>query len=272
MKYQLQILRQDGQDINAEPESSPEPSESAPMPRKQAIRLLEKILRDNRAIEELEEERKETEVKKRGPTRAGTDGVVKHTHSRQQTRRARIRKEIRNVRKRIGYAWSKLKAAGMVTEPETLIETAASTAADMAAPGMSSPIISKTVAAQRDGDFGAIADESDSEPSLPTAGRTIARSAMSPSVPPVPAGAEDGSHPTGDIGDADTDASADRKSVEGQAALGIKSISKSVQNQNSPSSALTDITEVLVYLAGRYLLRIQLMMKTTLDSMVRKAF
>jgi hypothetical protein len=242
------------------------------MPTKQAVKLLEKILMDNRAIERLEEERKEIEVKKRGPARADTDGVVKHTHNKQQTRRAKIRKEIRNVRKRIGYAWSKLKAAGMVTEPETLTETAASTAADMASPRMSSPIISKTVAAQRDGDSGAIADESDSEPSLPTAGRTIARSAMSPSVPPVPTGAEDGSHPTGDIGDAGTDASADREHVGKQAVPEIKSISKWVQNQDFPSSALTDSTEVLVYLAGRYLLRIQSMMKTTLDSMVRKRF
>lgn len=234
VKYQLQILHQDGQDIDAEPESSPEPSGSEPIPRKKAVRLLEKILMDNRAIERLEEERKETEVKKRGPTRADTDGVVKHTHSKQQTRRAKLRKEIRNVRKRIGYAWSKLKTAGMVTEPETLTETAASAAVDMASPRMSSPIISKTVTAQRDGDFGAIADESDSEPSLPTAGRTIARSAMSPSAPPVLTRAEDGSYPNGNIGDADTDASADRELVEDQAAPEIKSISKSVQNQKFP--------------------------------------
>lgn len=227
VKYQLEIIRQDGQDIGAEPESSPEPSESAPMLRKQAVKLLEKILMDNRAIERLEEERKETEVKKRGPTRADTDGVVKRTNNKQQTRRAKIRKEIRNVRKRIGYAWSKLKAAGIVSEPET-------TAADMAPPRMSSPIISKTVAARRDGDSGTIADESDSEPSLPAAGRTIARSAMSPSAPPVAPGAKDGSHPTGDIGDADTDANADRELVEEQAAPEIKSISKSVQNQKFP--------------------------------------
>lgn len=234
---QLRILRQNGQDIDAEPQSSPEPSESAPMTTKKAMKLLEKILMDNRIIERLEEERKEVDVKKRGPNRSDKDGVVKNSRNKEQTTRAKLRKEIRNVRKRIGYAWSRLKAAGMVTEPEALPVTTASTAKDIMYPRMSSPIVSKAVREEGHDDSSEMADDSDSEPMLPTAGRTIARSAMSPSVPTVPVQGrhssnngevEEEAESTGEIGDADTNANADKGAVEKQAAQENVSFSKSV--------------------------------------------
>ncbi|GLI81507.1 hypothetical protein PoHVEF18_009888 [Penicillium ochrochloron] len=236
VKKQLDVLLPE---VDADPQSTPEPtSGSTPMTTKKAVKLLEKILKDNQLIEDLEEVRKEVDPKVRGPRRSDTDGVVKHYRKKQQTTREKLRKDIRKARKRIGYNWDRLKEAEMVTEPE------ASTAEDTIS---SYPVV--LVAAKEDGDedSGAMADDSDSEPMLPT-GNTIARSIMSPSVPPDHIVEEENrtsndkdqaeTEESSETGEADTEASKVLEPVEKKAARENGSLSKSVQSSLIPFTAL----------------------------------
>lgn len=238
VKNQLDVLRE----LDADPQSSPEPtSGSTPMTTQKAVKLLEKILKDNQLIDDLEEERKEVDPKIRGPKRSDTDGVAKHYRKKQQTGREKLRIDIRKARKRIGYNWGRLKAAGMVTEPE------ASTAEDTISSSLLYPVVLGAAKGDGDEDSGAMADDSDSEPMLPT-GKTIARSIMSPSVPLDHTAEEENrgrndrdeaeTEMSGQNGDADTEASKDSEPVEKQAARKNKTLSKSVQSSLLPFTAL----------------------------------
>jgi hypothetical protein len=228
--------------VDVEPESKPEPtSESTPMTTKKAVKLLEKILKDNQLIEDLEDERKEVDPKRRGPRRSDTDGVVKHYRQKEQTRREKLRKDIRKARKRIGYNWGRLKAAAIVTEPE------ASTAEHSISSKLSHPVVLVAANGEGDEDSGAMADDSDSEPALPT-GNFIARSIMSPSVPPDHTAEEEDrisndkeeaeTERSGENGDDDTEASKVNEPVEKKAAHKLESFSRSVQSSLLPFAAL----------------------------------
>ncbi|KAJ5910808.1 uncharacterized protein N7473_000111 [Penicillium subrubescens] len=219
VKNQLDVLLPE---VDTDPQSTPAPtSGSMSMTTKNAVKLLEKILKDNQLIEDLEEVRKEVDPKVRGPRRSDTDGVVKHYRKKQQTTREKLRKDIRKARKRIGYNWDRLKAAQMVTEPE------ASTAEDTVSSSISYPVVSVAATEDGDDDSGAMADDSDSEPMLPT-GNTVARSIMSPSFLPDHTVEEENrtsndkdkakTKRSGENGDADREASKINEPVEGKAA------------------------------------------------------
>lgn len=208
------------------------------MTTKKAINLLEKICKEDQLVKTLEEERREIEPKKRGPKRSDKDGVVKSSRNKERTRREKLSKDIRNTRKRIGTAWARLKEAQLVTEPDILPTTTTGIFED-AMSSMSSPIGLVAVQAEAEGDSGEVADNSDSEPMLP-AGRTIARSIMSPSVPPEPLqemenhnidGDKDDTESPVENGNADTDSNKENVSVEKQVAREPESLSKSVQDR-----------------------------------------
>ncbi|KAF3392515.1 hypothetical protein F1880_008879 [Penicillium rolfsii] len=229
-------------ELDADPQSSPEPtSGSTSMTTKKAVQLMEKILKDNQLIDDLEEQRKEVNPKTRGPKRSEKDGVAKNYRKNQQTEREKLRKDIRKARKRIGYNWGRLKAAKIVTEPE------ASTADDPIPSGMSNPVVLAAAKGYGYEEFGAMADDLNSEPMLPT-GKTIARSIMSSLVPSDnPAKEENRSRNeedeaetegNGQNGDADTEASKENEPVEKQVARDNVSHSESVQSSLYPCAAL----------------------------------
>jgi hypothetical protein len=237
VKNQLDVLLPE---VDTDPQSTPAPtSGSMSMTTKNAVKLLEKILKDNQLIEDLEEVRKEVDPKVRGPRRSDTDGVVKHYRKKQQTTREKLRKDIRKARKRIGYNWDRLKAAQMVTEPE------ANTAEDTVSSSISYPVVSVAATEDGDDDSGAMADDSDSEPMLPT-GNTVARSIMSPSFLPDHTVEEENrtsndkdeakTERSGENVDADREASKINEPVEGKAAP--ESLPKSVQSSLLPCMAL----------------------------------
>ncbi|KAJ5369293.1 uncharacterized protein N7496_009053 [Penicillium cataractarum] len=236
VKNQLNNLQRG---VDADPQSSPEAtSESTPMTTKKAVKLLEKILKEDQLVKTLEGERRQIEPKTRGPKRSDKGGVVKSSRNKERTRREKLSKDIRNTRKRIGNAWARLKYAQFVTEPDTLAITTTGVFED-AMYSMSSPIGLVAVQAEAEGDSGEMADNSDSEPMLPT-GRTIARSIMSPSVPPEPLQETENPNIDGDKDDtespaenrnADTDSNKENVPVEKQMARESVSLSKSVQDR-----------------------------------------
>lgn len=224
--------------VDADPRSSPETtSESASMTTKQAIKLLQKILKEDKLIKHLEAERREINPKKRGPQRSDQDGVVKSSRNKEKTRRAKLSEDIRKARRRIGYTWARLREAQIVTEPDILPTTTSTFEEDTSS--MPSPIGSMAVQAEAEGDTGEMAENSDSEPMLP-AGRTVARSIMSPSVPPelsqevesrnVKEDKDISESPVAN-GNADTDSDKERASVEKQMARELEPLSKSAQDR-----------------------------------------
>ncbi|CEJ61334.1 hypothetical protein PMG11_09869 [Penicillium brasilianum] len=224
--------------VDADPRSSPETtSESASMTTKQAIKLLQKILKEDKLIKHLEAERREIDPKKRGPQRSDQDGVVKSSRNKEKTRRAKLSEDIRKARRRIGYTWARLREAQIVTEPDILPTTTSTFEEDTSS--MPSPIGSMAVQAEAEGDTGEMAENSDSEPMLP-AGRTVARSIMSPSVPPEPSQEVESRNVKEDKdisespvanGNADTDSDKEQASVEKQVARELESLSKLAQDR-----------------------------------------
>jgi hypothetical protein len=212
------------------------------MTTRKAVELLERILKDNQLIEHIEGERKVLDPNKRGPKRK--DCVVKHSSTKEETRRGKLRKDIRNARKRIGYTWSILKAAEIVAEPEARPMTNARAAEDTM---FSSPVALVNVRDEGEEDPGELADVSDGEPTLPT-GKTIARSVMSPSVPPEhtmeeedrSSGGKDAVKKESNLenGKADTNTHEENGLVETQAVPENRSLSKSVHNHLILSAAL----------------------------------
>ncbi|KAJ5485685.1 hypothetical protein N7539_005673, partial [Penicillium diatomitis] len=177
VKNKLSTLRGD---IEAEPESSPEPtSGSTNITTKKAIKLLERIVSNNQRIEELEEERRQVAPVSRGPTRVDQDGFVTRSPKKEKTQRGKLSVDIRAARKRITYAWNVLAAAGVVTDPDSGSADHQNDIPDNTPSRMPSPKRSSNVARRSRQPSRELVNESDTEPILPKVNKPIARSIKS---------------------------------------------------------------------------------------------
>ncbi|KAF7714891.1 Uncharacterized protein PECH_007866 [Penicillium ucsense] len=177
VKNKLSTLRGD---VEAEPESSPEPtSGSTNITTKKAIQLLERIVSNNQRIEELEEERRQVAPVSRGPTRVDQDGFVTRSPKKEKTQRGKLRVDIRAARKRIAYAWNVLAAAGVVTDPDPGSADHQNAIPDNTPSRMPSPKRSSNVARGSRQPSRELVNESDTEPILPKVIKPIARSIKS---------------------------------------------------------------------------------------------